>query len=352
MKLFYTVPLTSIYIVVGIIIASIIFFISNGFLIGKTFYRSTGTSFCNANLTNANFVKADLQFTDFIGANCDFVNWQEAKFYLCKLACFLSKNVEDLCLNPQEGRAKNYVNSLFGSLYLQQVDLIDANLNNAILVMTDLRNAKLTNVNLENARLKEVNLSNANLSNANLNYVCFDNTSLFNANLSNASLKNTDLSFICLQNVNLSDANLKNANLNGTDLQHVNLSNANLSNTQVLGTNFTGVNFTGACIENWWINFDTKFDDVICDYIFLNQKNDKDRQVVYAPNSRKPSSGNFQQGDFAKLIRQYLDSLDLMFRNGDDPKVFAFALQELLDNYSEAEIEFKSLDNLGDGDIV
>jgi uncharacterized protein YjbI with pentapeptide repeats len=190
------------------------------------------------------------------------------------------------------GRSQDFSNTNFESIYLVDVDLVDANLQNTNLKYTDLRNAKLIN------------------------------------------------------------SNLQHANLSGADFCGANLVNANLSNAQVLGTNFTRANLTGSCIENWWINPNTKFDDVICDYIFLNQKLNENGQIVYDFNSRKPAIGHFQQGDFTKLIRQYLDSLDLIFRNGDDPKVFAFALQELLDNYPEAEIEFKSLDNLGDGDIV
>ena len=170
---------------------------------------------------------------------------------------------------------------------------------------------------------------------------------LSDADLQNVMLKDSDLS-----GIKLNKANLQNAILNNTNFSNANLNNANLSNVQALGTNFTGANLTGACIENWWINPNTKFDDVICDYIFLNQKLTDNGQIVYDSNSRKPAIGSFQQGDFTKLIRQYLDSLDLIFRNGDDPKIFAFALQELLNNYSEAEIEFKSLDNLGDGDIA
>ena len=273
-----------------------------------------GTQFQGANLTHAKFINAKLSATDFHKTNCNYVDWQGAKIDKnCIVPRPLRKEIiRNICTNLQAARNEDLTGESFENSYLVEVDLVDANLENANFCKADLRKAKLINANLESA-----NLSGANL-----------------------------------QDSKLIRANLQDSKLNSADLRNSELMNANLSNTQALGSNFVGANLTGACIENWWINPNTKFDDVICDYIFLNQNLNENGQIVYEPNSRKPAIGNFQQGDFTKLICQYLDSLDLIFRNGDDPKAFAFALQELLNNYPEAEIEFKSLDNLGDGDIV
>ncbi|MBD2178376.1 pentapeptide repeat-containing protein [Pseudanabaena sp. FACHB-1998] len=175
----------------------------------------------------------------------------------------------------------------------------------------------------------------------------------------NKDFKNINFERGCLVGADLVDANLYNANLNNTDLRYATLINTNLSKVKALGADFSGANLTGACIENWGINADTNFDRVTCDYIFLKMKSDENiweqdlkQEVTMAWGDRKPPSGFFQEGDFAKLIRQYLDTLDLLFRDGDDPKAFTFALQKLLSEYEDAQIQFGSLQNLGDGDIV
>jgi uncharacterized protein YjbI with pentapeptide repeats len=240
----------------------------------KTLKSSEASTYFNgADLVNANFANAELQFTDFTDANCDLVNWQGVKFRSCNLPKSIKTDqVRYLCKNPDKGRGENFTSSDFRNTYLQNVDLVDAILHNA--------------------------------------------------------------------------------NLNGADLRGAKLINADLSNSQALGTDFSGATLTGACIDNWGINSNTKFDDIVCDYIFLSQKIDENGNLVYDPESRKPANGNFQQGDFAKLMRQYQDGLDLIFRNGDDPKTFAFALQKLMDEYEDAQLQFGGLQNLGDGDIV
>ncbi len=334
---------------------------------------AVGTDFRSANLTGATFANAKLRLVDFTDTKHDLVNWQGAYTYWCKLPYYLNDSkTKYLYLNPEKCRAKNYISANFSKAYLQNADLIDANLLGCLFVGTDLRNSLLVNANLKNSILKDANLSNANLSytnlqstmlnNANLNtvdlsysnlqYSNLKDSDICTANLSNANLKNSSLNNTNLYGANLTNANLQNTNLNNANFQYANLSNANLSNTQVLGTNFTSANLTGACIENWWFSPSTKFDNVTCDYIFLSQKIDENGNIVYNSDSRKPANGNFQQGDFTKLIRQYLDGLDLIFRGDDDPKSFAFALQKLLSEYEDAQIQFGSLQNLGDGDIV
>jgi uncharacterized protein YjbI with pentapeptide repeats len=78
-------------------------------------------------------------------------------------------------------------------------------------------------------------------------------------------------------------------NFEGADLKKANFSSANLSNT-----NFRHATLTGACIQNWTINPRTQFDRLICEHIFLTP----DRH----PQNRRPLSGSFAAGDFAKFV--------------------------------------------------
>jgi Pentapeptide repeats (8 copies) len=132
--------------------------------------------------------------------------------------------------------------------------------------------------------------------------------------LGDADLNHADLRGLDLRGMDFSFANLQNADLSGFDF-----SNADFTCAQALATNFRGAIFTGACIEDWHVNSDTNLTEIICDYVY--QK--KDRQ------ERRPSSGNFQPGDFTRLYQKAIETLDLIFQNGIDWKSFAVTLQEL-----------------------
>jgi hypothetical protein len=66
-----------------------------------------------------------------------------------------------------------------------------------------------------------------------------------------------------------------------------------LTKIQAKKTDFSGARLTGACIESWDIDSTTRLDEVICDYIYLSSKQ----------RERRPISGKFAQGEFAKLLQ-------------------------------------------------
>jgi uncharacterized protein YjbI with pentapeptide repeats len=78
-------------------------------------------------------------------------------------------------------------------------------------------------------------------------------------------------------------------NFEGADLKEANFSSSNLSDTD-----FRHATMTGACIQNWTINSGTQFGRLICEHIFLTP----DRH----PQNRRPLSGSFAPGDFAKFV--------------------------------------------------
>ncbi|MFN5855140.1 MAG: pentapeptide repeat-containing protein [Pseudanabaenaceae cyanobacterium] len=128
---------------------------------------ATGTDFRGADLTGAKFVNAQLRVTDFTDANCNWVNWQDAEFYLCTLP----KNIEDdkvryLCRNPDKGRGQYYTSLDFRNTYLQNADLVDAVLRHANLNGADLRGAKLINADLSNSQALGTDFTGADFSGA------------------------------------------------------------------------------------------------------------------------------------------------------------------------------------------
>lgn len=214
---------------------------------------------------------------------------------------------------------------------------------------TDLSNTELSNADLSNADLSYTNLNNANLSNAilicsklycaELNSVCLSNTALINVNLCNVDLSYTDIS---------------NANLYGTDLSYSNFSNANLKNVNLseckaLNTNFANAILTGACIEDWHINSETNFEDVICDYIYL-----KYDYKTKAFTERRPSDESkiFNQGDFQRLIETSKETVDLIFSQGIDWQIFLNSLQQIQQDFTEENIAVSGIEKKSDSAFV
>ena len=213
-----------------------------------------------------------------------------------------------------------------------QADLSNANFNHAVLSNTDFSSANTQFTNWTNASFSRCTLPQE-----------FQQQEVLDLCTSRDGRQQTyadlNLNRLHLTDINLTHATLAHTNLNQANLQHAILDNANLSHAQALGTDFSAANLTGACIQNWGINSETKFTHVHCDYIYLEPNQQE----------RKPASGSFQPGDFEKLVHQFTKTLDFLFRNGIQPEAFDIALRDLLEKYGSAELTFDSLQNFENG---
>ncbi|BAY42464.1 pentapeptide repeat protein [Scytonema sp. HK-05] len=217
-----------------------------------------------------------------------------------------------------EWRRKNYS----AVIDFKYADLSYADLSSADLSYADLSSANLSYANLISANLKQANLSRSDLSNADLT----------KANLTNANFKQA----------NLSNADLSSLELSGLDFSQANLIGAKLIRTQVLGTDFTSAKFTGACLEDWNINSATKLDNIDCQYVYLRSD----------PQGRRPSSGEFNPGEFTDLFQKALETVDLIFRNGIDWKAFFFSFQELQAKNNEKSLSVQAIEKKSGGAFV
>ena len=221
-------------------------------------------------------------------------------------------------------------------------DLTGANLSGVDLRNADLSDADLSGVDLSGADLSDADLSVANLSNADLSEADLSNANFRGANLSGVDLGNANLSNANLSGADLSEADLSDADLRGANLRDANLRGALLQITQAIGTDFTGAILTGACIKDWHVNPNTKLDGVTCEYIYL--KNNQ--------QERRPHTGTFVLGDFAKLVQSSLETIDLIFREGLDWQAFAYAFKQIEVQYGDAQLAVQSIENKGDGVVI
>lgn len=222
-------------------------------------------------------------------------------------------------------------------------DLTDTDFTGAILKNTDFRKANLTRTCFYKAKkLDFARVDNSILAKRDiLNLLVTGNgrgKSYTGANLKSANLIGADLK----------EANLKDADITEATFQGACLERANLTLAQAVGTNFSSAKMTGACVEAWNIESTTKLDNVDCRFIYLleNPKPETDDR------ERRPSSGEFQTGEFTKLFEEVLNTVDLIFRDGIDWKAFVNAFQKVQDQNEDTELALQSIENKGDGVVV
>jgi uncharacterized protein YjbI with pentapeptide repeats len=130
-----------------------------------------------------------------------------------------------------------------------------------------------------------------------------------------------------LEGVSLNEANLKWADLSGASLRQTDLRGANLAETLAIGADFTGAFLTGACLQGWNIDHTTILKNIDCQFVFLlereNERGDRERRP-HDPNKV------FQPGDFEKLYREVMNTVQLLLKNGCNPEAFAAAFQTIM----------------------
>jgi uncharacterized protein YjbI with pentapeptide repeats len=156
-----------------------------------------------------------------------------------------------------------------------------------------------------------------------------------------------DLSKADLRGANLDGANLQRTNLRLADLsqasfKYANLREANLTEVNAVNANLSHATLTGACVENWNIDATTQLENIDCQYVYLlnNQK------------ERRPSSGEFEPGEFTQLFEEVFDTVDLIFRDGMDWKALMNTLKEVQVQNEDTPLQVQAIENKGNGVFI
>ncbi|MGF1492260.1 MAG: pentapeptide repeat-containing protein [Microcoleaceae cyanobacterium] len=160
----------------------------------------------------------------------------------------------------------------------------------------------------------------------------------------------TDLRGANLDSMDLSYANLAQADLNQATLRETNLEGAILTEANCIGANFTRAKLTAACLEAWNIDSTTVLEDIDCDFVFLLQEPD-----ARGNRERRPHDPDtvFQSGDFEKLYRQIMNTVEILLRNGMNPDAFRQAFQQLMSEHPEIDYNsIQSIEKKGDDVLV
>lgn len=226
------------------------------------------------------------------------------------------------------------------------------------------RGADLTNTNFSYATLKSADFSFAKIDRTlwyncrQLNWAKVGETILNNPavrdllvtrNGHRKSYQEAILRGANLMDADLTYANLKNADLTNATLEAANLQWANLTQVQAIGADFNNAQMTGACgLGTWNIDNTTQLDWVDCEFVYLLEEpkpGTDDRE-------RRPSSGEFQVGEFTGLFQELVDTVDLIFRDGLDWKAFTKSYQKVQVENEGTELEIQGIENKGNGVVV
>ncbi|MEM9136595.1 MAG: pentapeptide repeat-containing protein [Cyanobacteria bacterium P01_F01_bin.42] len=319
-------------------------------------WRQQNPNIVRINLSNSRLKGFDLSRADLVGVDMSGSDLREADLggVLLIESSLVKANLRRANLSGAILIGANLAKADLRGAYLSQANLTEAylseaNLNGVNLARTRLDGAylmaaSLIGANLQDLDLTGVSLRNANLSDANLSDACLFGTNLRGVNLARAILSGLNLNGANLSEANLSEANLIGfdlkgadfceANLGGADLSRADLSGADLSRIQGLSTNFEQSALTGACLEDWNINSETRFDGVICDYVYLKANQQE----------RRPRDGKFKPGEFAALFQKAVDTIDLIFKDGIDWQAFFQSFQALRDQYADDNLSIQAIE--------
>lgn len=244
--------------------------------------------------------------------------------------------------------------STWGSTSFKGSDLTAANFSNATLRHTDFANATLTRTRWHNATFHHNNLAGTYLANPRIRRLVTE------LDGEGQNFDRLDLRGINLDGAKLAGASFVGADLSSATLKGADLTNAKLAQAQLYDADLTGAVLTGAYIENWGISPETNLETIHCDYIHLRLPTDDNPDPYRKPDKRDEV---FQKNDFTNFIAPILNTLkayrqqslprpsevtltktlDLYHREGIDPTAAAIALQELINQNPQAQIQVLSI---------
>lgn len=249
-----------------------------------------GTSFRNANLTNADFTQASLKQADFRGANLTRTRWADVKH---------------------------------------------------------LTHARTDDTYLEHAKIRQLVVTGSGQDQT------FDHLDLRGLNLQGANLADTNLIGAKLSEANLRGANLDRAKLVQTQLYGSDLSGASLTGAYIQDWSIsTDTNFDGVQCDYVYMQLPTKTDPDPCrkpdDRSEIFQPGDFTDFI--APIIKTLNLYQTQNVDL-RMVAQQFKTLDLFHHEGIDPAAAAIALKQIAETYPEADLEVVALEGRGEDKV-
>lgn len=137
-----------------------------------------------------------------------------------------------------------------------------------------------------------------------------------------------DLHGLDFSGLNLAVADFTDCDLTGASFNGVDLTAAKLTRAVLLGVDLSNARLTGASIGHWNIDKLTQFDDIDCEYVYLDE----------ACKERHPATGQFRPGEFAKLYQEIAHTVDFLIENSIQMEALLRTLEKLRASYDDEDI--------------
>ncbi|MBS0299767.1 MAG: pentapeptide repeat-containing protein [Proteobacteria bacterium] len=215
----------------------------------------------------------------------------------------------------------------------------------AILAHTDFSEADLTAARFVAAHFRQPDFTGAK----NLHLAWTDNSPLQHKSvrllLTDKKLESRDFSHLHLRGLsfrglNLSQCNFYHTDLSEADFSGCDLTNANFSEAMVYGASFNHAKMTGAIIDNWGMDKQTQFDDVVCEVVYTQ----RDR------SERNPPNGTFKPGEFSKLYQEIANTVDFIAHSPDELQALLRAIDHI--KQQGGDIVIQSLERKNESVVV
>lgn len=203
------------------------------------------------NLSEANLTGADLRGAQLQGADLTYANLCHAKAR--------NANLQATVLDAAIAWNCDFRGARLRQASLIQADVRDSRFDEADMISVNARQSYLSGVSLDGAYAIGASFKGANLR---LSTLC-------EANLKQADLSNAYLRWSTLYGANLCYADLSTADLSESNFADANLSYSNLQQVQAIGTDFRRANLKAACVQDWVVSAETRFDPGVCENMFL-----------------------------------------------------------------------------------
>jgi len=239
---------------------------------------------------------------------------------------------------------------------------------NLALILGSWRGTSFHKLDLSGVSFRKANLANTDLRAQKLYRTCFQEaTGLERARvdsryldlevpkvqtlLTHGTSQEIDYNRLNLRGAYLQGADLRrmffiDTDLSGADLSDADLRGAILARTQAIGADFSNANLTGICIQDWSVNSETDFSNVLCDYVYreLDEKGE--------PTDRYPADRNFEPQEFESLYQEIGNVAELVFKEGVNWRAFSFSMQKLDLEDDGLGLELKGFERRGDRWVV
>ncbi|MEA5447432.1 pentapeptide repeat-containing protein [Leptolyngbya sp. CCNP1308] len=242
----------------------------------------------------------------------------------------------------------NLTNANFTAAKLKQADFRQANLTRARWFQSiDLSKARTTGTYLDNPKIRQLVVT-LNGQDQNFDHMDLRGLNLQGANLADASFIGTKLSEATLEG-----ANLDRAKLVQTQLYCANLSGASLTGAIIQDWSIsTDTRFDGVKCDYVYMQLPTKADPDPCRKPDNRNENFEpgDFADFIAPIIKTLNLYQTQNVDL-RVVAQQFKTLDLFHHEGIDPAAAAVALKQLAEHYPEANLEVVALEGRGDDKV-